>query len=319
MIGGLAISCGDVNGIGFDVFLGALRQLAGAPLPQMVCFMDADTARDVLAAHRLSAEVDGSTLYAAGHVVHLRGVGHRCAVAPGTETAEAGALALASLDAAITHAMSAPGWRILTLPLSKHACAMAGWAHAGQTEHLAARLGGTPLMILASGSVRVALATVHVPLRAVAPMLTEELIVGKARILHQWLQKDCRISQPRLAVLGLNPHAGEQGRIGSEDAAIIEPAVTHLQGEGIQCHGPIPADGFFGFGAYRSYDGILAMYHDQGLIPLKLLAEGGGVNVTAGLSIMRTSPDHGTAFAIAGTNTANPASMVEALSMAAGL
>jgi 4-hydroxythreonine-4-phosphate dehydrogenase len=168
-------------------------------------------------------------------------------------------------------------------------------------------------------AVRVGLATVHVPLLKVASMLNFEHIFERIHVLATTLRNDFGIANPRIAVLGVNPHAGEQGDIGTEEQSIVQPAIEHAQIQGIRAEGAFPADGFFAHGAFRSFDGILAMYHDQGLIPLKLLAGNGGVNFSAGLPIVRTSPDHGTAFAIAGQGIANESSVVDAINMACSI
>ena len=161
-----------------------------------------------------------------------------------------------------------------------------------------------------------ALVTIHEPVSAVPGMITKELIKSKGKVFINSLKFDYGIREPMIAVLGLNPHSGENGSIGTEELDIITPAINDLNGPGYSAYGPFPADGFFAHGNYMDYDGILAMYHDQGLVPLKLLAQGGGVNFTAGLNIVRTSPDHGTAFSIAGKNIANPQSTFESIILA---
>ncbi|HNI06006.1 MAG TPA: 4-hydroxythreonine-4-phosphate dehydrogenase PdxA, partial [Flavobacteriales bacterium] len=166
---------------------------------------------------------------------------------------------------------------------------------------------------LVGDGLRVALVTGHLPINQVAEAVTTERIIGKARLFNRSLQSDFGINQPRIAVLGLNPHAGDGGAIGSEDKERIAPAVRKLQEEGINAMGPYPADGFFGNGSYKHFDGVLAMYHDQGLAPFKALSFGHGVNYTAGLPIVRTSPDHGTGLGIAGRNEADPGSLRHAV------
>jgi 4-hydroxythreonine-4-phosphate dehydrogenase len=178
---------------------------------------------------------------------------------------------------------------------------------------------GNPLMVLCTHDVRVALATVHVPLRTVADLITPDLITTRVKQLTQHLRNRHGIEHPSIAVLAVNPHAGDNGVIGDEDLRIVEPTIKHLRQDGFNVDGPHPADGFFAFGSYTRYDGILAMYHDQGLIPLKLLAQGAGVNVTAGLSIVRTSPDHGTAYDRALASDIDAASTRMAIEMAEGL
>ena len=171
-------------------------------------------------------------------------------------------------------------------------------------------------MILANETLRVALVTGHVPVAKITSAITQELIEEKLTIFNASLKTDFGIGAPRIAVLALNPHAGDGGVIGKEEETIITPAIKAMREQGILCYGPFPADGFMGSGAYNHFDGVLAMYHDQGLVPFKVLAMENGVNFTAGLPIVRTSPDHGTAFDIAGKNMASPDSFRQALYMA---
>lgn len=208
---------------------------------------------------------------------------------------------------------------IVTMPISKVGLNAGGYPFPGHTEMLAALTAGTPLMILATTGLRVALATIHEPLSRVPGLLTSERIIHHATIFAQSLQNDFGIQSPRIALLGLNPHAGEEGTIGIEEAVVIIPALATIQSLGIAASGPFPADGFFARYRPGDYDGVLAMYHDQGLIPLKMMAHGGGVNITAGLPIVRTSPDHGTAYSIAGTNQADERSSIEAITTAAAI
>ena len=168
-------------------------------------------------------------------------------------------------------------------------------------------------MILMNDRLRVALATTHLPIKDVAEAISKELIVEKTKILHQSLKRDFFIPNPRIAILALNPHAGDSGVLGTEEQEIIIPAINELEEAGIQAFGPYAADGFFGSGTYSKFDAILAMYHDQGLTPFKALAFEDGVNYTAGLPIVRTSPDHGTAYEMAGRDKADPRSMKEAI------
>jgi 4-hydroxythreonine-4-phosphate dehydrogenase len=205
---------------------------------------------------------------------------------------------------------------LVTAPVNKSTLYSESFKYTGHTEYLGARLGGEPLMILCNEEgLRVALVTGHVAVKDVTALLTTERISKKIRQLNESLQKDFGIRKPKIAVLGLNPHAGDGGLIGVEDRDIIVPAIESTKINGL-VYGPYSADGFFGSGAYRQFDGILAMYHDQGLIPFKTLSFNEGVNYTAGLSGVRTSPDHGTAFEIAGKNVANPDSFKKALYMA---
>ena len=209
---------------------------------------------------------------------------------------------------------------MVTAPVSKKAMEMGGFRYPGQTEMLA-ELCGDPnvTMMLISRSFRVGLATVHIPLKMVSTTLSRSLIVEKLSIIHRSLKNDFGIRKPKIAILGLNPHAGEQNLIGTEETAILIPAVRKAKQSGMHVDGPFPADGFFGMHAYKLYDAVLAMYHDQGLIPLKMKGFATGVNFTAGLPIIRTSPDHGTAFDIAGKGVADPSSMNEAMQLAVSI
>ncbi|MBU3680270.1 MAG: 4-hydroxythreonine-4-phosphate dehydrogenase PdxA, partial [Candidatus Kapabacteria bacterium] len=217
-------------------------------------------------------------------------------ITPGMAADDASRHAIASLEFAFENVRSGTFDAVVTLPINKHALGLVGWQYPGQTEMAAAFADGEPLMVLCTRTLHVALATVHIPLRDVGDALSTDAVLRRIIQLHNHLRTRAGVTSPRIAVLGLNPHAGEQGRIGTEDEHIIRPAIDHANQMGIDATGPVAADGFFGFGAYRNVEGVLAMYHDQGLIPLKLLAKGAGVNVTAGLSIIRTSPDHGTAY-----------------------
>jgi 4-hydroxythreonine-4-phosphate dehydrogenase len=207
---------------------------------------------------------------------------------------------------------------LITAPIHKQMIQSERFTFPGHTEYIEQCVGegAKALMILANETLRVALATGHIPVTKVASSLTQELIQEKLTIFNTSLKRDFGIGAPRIAVLALNPHAGDGGVIGSEEETIITPAIKAMREEGILCFGPYPADGFMGSGAFSHFDGVLAMYHDQGLIPFKTLAMENGVNFTAGLPIIRTSPDHGTAFDIAGKNVASPDSFRQALYMA---
>lgn len=318
----IVISCGDVNGVGIECLAGALKQVQHeSPLPanvELSLCIDDDVFADVLAKHKL-VPFDIALI-----PIHTKAV-----VQPGVCATDAGAVAIASLNVALECVTSGKADALLTLPISKDACRQAGWPYPGHTELLAERARGEALMLLCFENVRVGLVTAHTPLRYVSDSLTVPRIQERIRAMHHALQRDFGIASPRIAVLGLNPHAGEHGLIGREEELVIEPAIqaaradrttfvssTERSATGNRVEGPFPADGFFAFGAYKEFDGILAMYHDQGLIPLKLLASGGGVNVTANLDIIRTSPDHGTAFDKAGRNVADSASTLAALTTA---
>ena len=205
---------------------------------------------------------------------------------------------------------------IVTAPVDKNNLRSAGFEYPGHTEYFGAEYETEPLMVMATDRLRVSIVTGHIPLSQVASTISKELILNRLGLFNQSLRDDFGIERPTIAVLGLNPHAGDNGMLGSEEEKIIRPAVIEAKKKGIMALGPFSADGFFASGTYAKYDGILAMYHDQGLIPFKTLAEGRGVNVTAGLALVRTSPDHGTAFDRAGKGEANHQSFLSALFMA---
>ena len=225
--------------------------------------------------------------------------------------------AIRSLEAATQDLAGGKVDVLVTAPIDKHSMEAAGFAHPGHTEYLAHVAGvDQVLMVLVADGLRVGTVTGHIPLKDVAAAITTDRIVAKAQLFHQSLLRDFGIANPRLALLGLNPHAGDGGTLGTEDRERILPAARQLVAEGITAMGPYAADGFFGSGAYRHFDGVLAMYHDQGLAPFKALSFGHGVNYTAGLPIVRTSPDHGTGLDIAGKGVADEGSFRHAVWLA---
>jgi 4-hydroxythreonine-4-phosphate dehydrogenase len=226
---------------------------------------------------------------------------------------------IASIEQAVRLALSGEATAVVTNPISKAVLYQAGFPHPGHTEFLGALTGGAPVMMLACPDLRVVPVTIHVSLRQALEGVTTEAILATARATHAALRRDFAIARPRLAVAGLNPHAGEQGAMGTEEQTIIAPAIARLQAEGIDATGPHPPDTMFTALARPGYDAAICMYHDQALIPLKTLDVVQGVNVTLGLPIIRTSPDHGTAFGIAGAGKADPASLIAALRLAAEL
>ena len=207
---------------------------------------------------------------------------------------------------------------MVTAPVSKEAMQLAGYSFPGQTEMIALLSRSSKVaMMLVSTKMRVGLVTIHTPLRTVAESLSKDKIVDKTKIIVEALKKNFQIRNPRIAVLSLNPHSGENGILGSEEQDLIIPAIEEIRSAGINADGPLSSDAFFGTQAYKSYDAILAMYHDQGLIPVKMSSFGTTVNFSAGLNIIRTSPGHGTAFDIAGSGSADISSMLEAIKYAA--
>ena len=324
----LAVTMGDPAGIGLDITLTAFSRATDPALPSFVFYADADAvaARAQalgigLVIHRI-ASTSGVQQVPAG-ALGLVNVPLASPVCAGRADARNGAAVIAAIEQATRAVADGEAAAVVTNPISKETLYAAGFRHPGHTEflgELAARLwlgcAAVPVMMLASDELRVVPLTVHIPLAAVPGALNQALIERTARIVVADLGRFFGIARPRLAVAGLNPHAGEGGTIGREDRDIIAPAVAALQAAGFDVVGPLSADTLFHAAARARYDAAIAMYHDQALIPLKTLAFDDGVNVTLGLPFVRTSPDHGTAFDIAGTGRANPASFVAALRLA---
>jgi 4-hydroxythreonine-4-phosphate dehydrogenase len=249
----------------------------------------------------------------------------RVTAAPGKPDASSAPAAIASIQRAVADVLAGQAAAIVTNPVAKNVLYRSGFAEPGHTEFLAKLAkestgkAATPVMMLWSPELAVVPVTIHLPFRDVVTKLTSELVVETARVVVRDLTARFGISRPRIVVAGLNPHAGEQGALGEEDGKIVAPAVKQLQAEGIDAIGPLPADTLFHERARATYDVALCMYHDQALIPIKTLAFDHAVNVTLGLPFVRTSPDHGTAFDIAGKGTGDPSSLLAALSLAARL
>lgn len=234
----------------------------------------------------------------------------------GQPNKESGAYALKSLTSA-THALKKGVIDVLvTAPIDKHNIQSDRFSFPGHTDYLAKELGGNSLMLMVAENLRVGLLTDHIPVKEIAQTITGELIEKKVKLMEESLQLDFGIPKPKIAVLGINPHTGDKGVIGKEDDEILRPKLKELNDKGKLVYGPYAADGFFGAQQHLEFDGILASYHDQGLTPFKTLAFGKGVNFTAGLNKIRTSPDHGTAFEIAGKGRAEASSFEEALFLA---
>ena len=239
---------------------------------------------------------------------------------PGKLNAVCGRAAMESVAAGIEACQNGEADALVTAPISKEAISLAGYSVPGHTEFLAEKTATDHvLMMLVSGGFRVALATIHIPLRDVATSITPGKLKINLRLLHDSLLRDFGINSPKIAVLGLNPHGGDGGVIGGEEIEIIQPVIKELNRDGLNLSGPYAADGFFGKQLHTVFDAVFATYHDQGLIPFKALTFGKGVNFTAGLPIIRTSPDHGTAFDIAGKNSADHGSFDSAYQLAVNL
>lgn len=235
----------------------------------------------------------------------------------GKSTSIAGELALHSLESAIDDLKKGLIDVMVTAPINKYNIQSKDFHFPGHTEYLASKFDAKDyLMLMVSNSIRIGVVTGHIPLRDVADTITEELLMHKIKILHQSLLQDFGIRNPRIAILGINPHASDNGLLGAEEATVIKPAIDKAFDSGMMVFGPYPADGFFGSSVFTEFDGILAMYHDQGMLPFKTLAFDSGVNFTAGLPIIRTSPAHGTAYDIAGKDKASAESFRAALYLA---
>jgi 4-phospho-D-threonate 3-dehydrogenase / 4-phospho-D-erythronate 3-dehydrogenase len=228
-----------------------------------------------------------------------------------------GIYAYRALESAVQELKAGEIDALVTAPINKKAMQMANFPFPGHTEYITDQLGSpNSVMLMVNDNLRIGLVTNHLPVSKIAENITRQGILDKIKILNETLKIDFFIEKPTIAVLGLNPHAGDEGALGEEEGTIILPAIEQAKELGILAMGPFPADGFFGSGNYAKFDAILAMYHDQGLIPFKAFSFGDGVNYTAGLSVVRTSPDHGTGFDIAGQNAADPSSFRKAVYMA---
>jgi 4-hydroxythreonine-4-phosphate dehydrogenase len=317
----IGITHGDINGIGYEVILKTLDDNRITELCTPIVY-----GSPKVAAYHRKLTGTNTNLNLIGkaedanetRVNIINCCGDEVKVDLGKSTPQAGEASFIALERATQDLKEGKIDALLTAPINKNNIQSAQFNFPGHTEYLEQLFGqeGDALMILANDRLRIAVVTGHVPISKVSSLLSTEKIVSKITQFNTSLRQDFGISKPRIAVLGLNPHAGDGGVIGNEEATIIQPALEQARQEGIICFGPIPADGFFGAEGYTHYDGILAMYHDQGLIPFKTLAMDNGVNFTAGLSVVRTSPDHGTAYDKAGKNQANANSMRQALYMA---
>ena len=314
----VAITQGDTNGVGYEVILKAFQDPAILELctpiiygsPKIAAYhkkaLNLETAFSII--NKAEDARDGRLNLLACHDDETK-------VELGQPSAEAGQAAFRALDRAMTDYRNGLYDVLVTAPINKATIQSPGFHFPGHTEYIETSLGDgkKALMILMNETLRVALVTTHLPIKDIAKAISKEAIIEKATIFHQALRRDFRISCPRIAVLSLNPHAGDNGLLGAEEKDIIKPAIEQLAEGGIQAFGPYAADGFFGSGSYNYFDGVLAMYHDQGLAPFKTIALDNGVNYTAGLPIVRTSPDHGTAYDIAGQGKADENSLRQAI------
>jgi 4-hydroxythreonine-4-phosphate dehydrogenase len=325
----LALTLGEPAGIGPDLALSVWRLRSELDVPPFYLVADPNFLKLRAEYLRLDvpiAEVTPRTAAAAfGVALPVVAIDVPVTAAPGRPDRSSAPAAVASIRRAVADVMAGSAAAIVTNPVAKNVLYNWGFAEPGHTEFLATLVheatGKTlrPVMMLWSPELAVVPVTIHLPLREIFKQLTVELIVDTGRIVAHDLAKRFGLPHPRLAIAGLNPHAGEAGTLGEEDGAIVAPAVARLVAEGIDARGPLPADSLFHAQARATYDVALCMYHDQALIPIKTLAFDHAVNVTLGLPFVRTSPDHGTAFDIAGTGRADPTSLVAALRLAARL
>ena len=318
----VGITQGDINGVGYEVILKTLSD----PHVLEICTPVVYGSAKVAAYHRKALEMPAvnfniiadASMADANKVNMITCIDDEVKVEIGKATPVGGEAAYAALERAAADIEAGTIDVLVTAPINKHAIQSDKFDFPGHTEYLEKRLGRgkKSLMILLNDVLRVALVTTHLPISKVPEAITREAILEKLRIFEQSLKQDFCVVKPRIAVLSLNPHAGDDGLLGNEEIDIIKPAIQAANDKGMLCFGPYPADGFFGTGHFKQFDGVLAMYHDQGLAPFKALAMESGVNYTAGLPVVRTSPDHGTAYDIAGQNKADEQSFRNALYLA---
>jgi 4-hydroxythreonine-4-phosphate dehydrogenase len=317
----IGITVGDLNGIGPEVVIKALHDNRILSMITPVIY----GSTRVISFYRKIMNLEDF------NYSHVKGTGQftpkvinvvNCwedaiEITPGKASKEAGRAALLAIKQASKDLKEGLIDAVVTAPIDKNTIHSEAFPFKGHTEYFENFFGTTDtVMLMVSNKLRVGLVTEHVPIREVSQLITRERVEIKLRILEETLRKDFGISKPKIALLGLNPHASDGGLIGQEDEVVLKPLINDMRNKGKLIHGPFPADGFFAAGTHTRYDGILAMYHDQGLIPFKTFAFESGVNLTAGLPAIRTSPDHGTAYSIAGKNTASEGSMRQAIYVA---
>lgn len=321
---------GDPAGIGLDISLIAWQQREQQNLP---CFYIAAN-RPLLTQRAellgLSVPMQDITEPAealasfAQNMLPVLSVTDLSEIEPGRGNSSAGAAIMRSIEQCVDHVQQGQASALVTNPINKAILYEAGFTYPGHTEYLAALSAQAgppvvPVMMIQAGTFRVVPLTIHIPLKDVPGAISQDLLLSQSRVIHQALQDYFGLKKPRIAVIGLNPHAGESGALGREEIDILQPAIERLQREGLAITGPLPADTMFHEEARQHYDVALAMYHDQALIPIKTVAFDSGVNITLGLPFIRTSPDHGTAYGIAGTGQARAQSFIAALKAAASM
>ncbi len=315
----MGITQGDSNGIGYEVIIKALSDerildqftpiVYGSP-KLFDFYLKTIHEIDSLPVNDITAATEAQR----GRVNILNCLPDSTFAEPGAPGAEAAKSAIASLDRAVADIKGGLTDVLVTAPINKKSMSLQGFPFPGHTEYLINAFGvSDAAMMMISDRIKLSVVTGHIPLKDVADSISEEKILSKLRLLKASLQNDFSCDNPRIAVLSLNPHSGDGGLLGDEEETIIIPAIQKAEEEGIQAFGPFSPDGYFGLGHYQQFDATLAMYHDQGLSPFKTIAFSDGVNFTAGLPIVRTSPDHGTAYEMAGRDLADPSSMRSAI------
>ena len=317
----VGITHGDINGIGYEVILKVLEDERILELCTPVIYGSAKIAATyrkmfedmpIIPLNQINSAAEAR--HDANNIVNV--IPEEVRPEPGQATKEAGSAAFIALEQAVADLRNGDIDVLVTAPINKAMIQSDTFSFPGHTEYLEAvssESGSKALMIMCSDTLRVALQTTHLPLSKVAESITKDGIVDKLHSFKRSLQRDFGVNAPRIAVLGLNPHAGDNGFLGTEEQEIIAPAIDEARQKKVMAFGPYSADGFFGAGLYKKFDGVLAMYHDQGLAPFKAIAMDAGVNFTAGLQIVRTSPDHGIGYDIAGKGVASPESMRAAI------
>ncbi len=318
----IGLTCGDINGIGLEVILKAVAIKKAGSAFRIVIY----GSTKVIAYHKniITEEniqfhsVDTPAEAQAGRMNIINCWPDNVNITLGKANDVGGKCAFQALERAVTDLRAGDIDALVTAPINKKAMQLAGFPFVGHTEYITSEFKAKEsLMLMVSDTLRVGVVTNHLPIREVAAAVTKEKVLRKILIMAETLKIDFNLERPTIAVLGLNPHAGDEGAIGDEDDKIVRPAIEEAKQRGVMVFGPYPADGFFGSGQFHKFDGVLAMYHDQGLVPFKALSFGAGVNYTAGLASVRTSPDHGTAYDIAGKGEADETSFIKALYLAA--
>ncbi|MBK8489958.1 MAG: 4-hydroxythreonine-4-phosphate dehydrogenase PdxA [Saprospirales bacterium] len=320
----IGISIGDINGIGLEVILKtlAIKEVRDRCIPIIY------GSSKVVSYHKNIISVEDFPFHPLrtaerpnpDRINVVNCWQENINITLGKPTDESGRYAIISLEQAAKDLKAGLIDALVTAPVSKEALQMANFPFTGHTEYLTHEMGAKEsLMLMVYDNLRIGLVTNHLPINQVAENISKELILSKLRVFYETLKVDFGLERPTIAVLSLNPHASDGGLIGNEEERFIRPAVVEAKKGGMMALGPFPADGFFGSGQFAKFDGVLAMYHDQGLIPFKTLAFGGGINFTAGLTGIRTSPDHGTGFEIAGQNAADHSSFMQAVFLAIDL